>query len=1281
MLFIVWILTVFNLYAQNGIWTSISPLNECSEFKVDYTFNHQTSAYKLRFLLSDNPIVYEDYPTEITSLKDIANLNDLFKLKALNQCPEIISDINNNQCNGVIQKNIFSEDYIFFINLILKIAAQDNICEELLEYKKLQDEVISLKPDDFLNENKTKKFGQLFLKLFTDKDTDKLIDTFYACGGKKGSDTFVKNMVLIEARNACIVPSPPGYLSWEEAEKMATEMAKPYSNVSLMKMNFLKDQIEADAYMSFTETVVKKQIKDMVPDMDDQEIHKLMMNLESYKSLKSVIDESNHNKLKINGQKISKSAQKSDYLSYVFSIEAPFEIAELVLPELIKSNFYSKLPANWSENKKQDFLKNNLSDEALKEYEKCITPHKQKLNISQDYTKETVYDQDTHNLVNERKNIEKNFCEHNPNSCLLQNCSKSVNFLSQDTKVTDMQKIQSCAYAGIIKTLPPMFDAIIAETAEEMKNEIKFDGNSVKSFSSNIWNEMAKCLNESSFEKKQNHIFPDETATNELIYSTLEMYNSSDFENLLFKCSDHAEDEAARGFIQQVLLNTPALKTFYPVKQGEPTIGLWGAEYSSKQYETVNRVIREAYEPCIEQQYNIVNDKVINYKLDNKDPTLCTPLIEIKSAEIIIEETILEELKEIKMDKDPIALSHIKTFHSCTLSSFQRAHSAIGSTSDEHKITDTKSANEYLDKDNTFYQCMNTLITNVSGVIAGYEFDKLMNDPKNGLTNVKQYKKERPNIITTTQACISNELNTIGNWPKFVKFLETSSFDNITSKCSLEATKFILPTIIVSETNKTLKELTSKKEEILIPSQINEILKLTAKDLRNKFNVTLPSNLPANEVVEYSIKEAYANFEKSQISNPQKFCPYDGKEKTSIEEFVCYYEDRTVLHVMEKLHSNLETMANAKSSLVSKEFKATFWKNFTPQCMQNLYFPKELAKLPSDPESTVSTFDSLVEQIADGFKYINKLNEPARSQAFKDVETICKDSARFKDLKPLKTYKGFDFILKAQIQKQTIASLRESIETTYKNELEQYKNDPDHKIYESFAYIKRSDSLLAITKHLEDPKKFEALVFNDDTIISYLKNNFIEVQTEGSAEGTTLNTMVTDKIFKPRELNTFASDFIEAQIVGGIGIGGFKDALKSTIEAAGDDASILGPHASINAIKKATAKLRSLWTPTYMEKTLDWKSVNESTRKNIIATIYDNAILPAAKNLDGDDDKITDRINKHVDEYSYPNYPKDEKGNRTMKAKISEDVGEDIHWYNVIDVRDFSPIFFPSIRF
>src|SRR5690606_5852803 len=123
----------------------------------------------------------------------------------------------------------------------------------------------------------------------------------------------------------------------------------------------------------------------------------------------------------------------ADYVSYKFTPEAPIQIAEKILPHLIKATMKDELPSQWDEAKRDQTIQ-KLIAKAESKLHKCINPFKERIKYGASFEESMV----------ERKKLEEEFCKKNSLICQNGPCEKTINLLTTEPNTTDMQRIQGC---------------------------------------------------------------------------------------------------------------------------------------------------------------------------------------------------------------------------------------------------------------------------------------------------------------------------------------------------------------------------------------------------------------------------------------------------------------------------------------------------------------------------------------------------------------------------------------------------------------------------------------------------------------------------------------------------------------------------------------------------------------------------------------------------------------------------------------------------------------------
>jgi hypothetical protein len=340
-----------------------------------------------------------------------------------------------------------------------------NDCDKEVLFLRAEDEVKGLKLSGHMTMKKARRPDYGLMKLFTGKATDEMIDLFSNCGGKEGSHRFMANTLMIEARNACLMPSPPGLLSWDDVEKVAKEFGLRYKGMSLLSLNKYKDIIMKDGMLSLSTTALHKQLVEMIPNGNTRT--KFVSELKVIRELQAA-----------DGKTIK------DFATKKFIPEVPFELAEKLLPIAIKDKFQSQFPKTWDKNKQNSNIK-ELSKKASEKLAACLGPLKKRIGLGQSFQEATAT----------RNRLEQEFCAKNPEVCKIEGCGKKVNLLSNKTDTTDMQRVQACVLTSMESVIYDFTGDLILSEVSEFK-EINFSEDAKSQFVEDGKKELKSCLND-----------------------------------------------------------------------------------------------------------------------------------------------------------------------------------------------------------------------------------------------------------------------------------------------------------------------------------------------------------------------------------------------------------------------------------------------------------------------------------------------------------------------------------------------------------------------------------------------------------------------------------------------------------------------------------------------------------------------------------------------------------------------------------------------------------------
>lgn len=802
-------------------WKTIYPVSHCMLLPIAYQVQPDGS-YMVKVQNTDF--------TDITVATPVADLNDLSILtesiveKSEQLCPdtEFITLIPLTLEDGDVachsSDQFFSDDYIDFVRFTADyVNKTGNQCNNMIPLIKLQDQITALEKEELLKFRPSKNLGHMLLKIFTGKETDLMINQFQACGGKDGSDKFIQNMILLEAKKACIIPD---MLSWDEAEQIAQDISKDYKNTNLFKLNKAQNQLSYDATMAFTNKVLEKEVEDILGSVFEDlnkknDVAKILSERKESVFYKPDIV----NALYDNGRpkntkhfiknldskkrldKFTNKDKLSDYVAYVFSVDAGIEIGQKAIPLFIESAFRDKLPSAWSEEEKDKFINGytddqgkyhkGLVDVANDEYDGCMDsrvkyskyrPNKNDNDRKMATMKEKEYEND---LLKHRLETKENFCNENKEQCIEDSCDGSVNMLQMDDAATDTEVIQGCVLKGITLSINPLLKGMIYDQKNEFKDDFHLSDEMAENFSDYSWNALVKCANK-RIKRELGLKGKVDILNDEKPYQKI---NTDKFQTILTDCADIAENKVAPRFVDQIIINDPTIqKTF-----GDPTlVAKW--EKIDKKYEALlekaesedeKKKILEQWEnaPEIAQiRIQITNSErnKIKQAHDNEINDIKTQIdiikFDIKSetnpiviAELVSEKEALEnKIEQIKLDKFnalkdyPIAQSDDKqlqdisyeivntSFNQCIDKQYELAKIGFDKLNPKHG----------LEQKNTML-CTPIVEMNASLLVVQKELEKLVDDE--GLKQDGNIQQILDNYENCGQQAVKNAISDVGS--------------------------------------------------------------------------------------------------------------------------------------------------------------------------------------------------------------------------------------------------------------------------------------------------------------------------------------------------------------------------------------------------------------------------------------------------------------------------------------------------------------------------------------
>ena len=410
-------------------WIKIAPVSYCDQFTIEYKYTQ--AGYQLRYITRQSGR-YKYFSKPLLDINNLAPLSDEIIEASLNYCPMSIelTEIDGQYICApkTLPPAPFEQSYLNLLNeIISRVDKEQNNCQDVIPLIKLQNQIAQLNQDQLMQFEPSYQL----LQIVTGSETDQLIDHYHECAGEQKSQNFLKNLIVLEAKKACLFQKPAGLLSLEEVIEIAEDISSQYPDLGLIGLNNAKDEITKEAIRSLTTQAIKSQVKSLLGPQVDH--NNFVANLETIKIIDTL-----------------DSQQLDDYTKYIASTDAPLEIIEKGLPDIIKNNFSDFLPKDLTPQQKQKILSEEVTPIIEQNYKQCIQTYKQKI----------AYNQSFENKIETRKQAENNFCQKNPNHCRSKSCEKKINFAGLDPNIKDLNQIQACLFKGITLSISPLMEII-----------------------------------------------------------------------------------------------------------------------------------------------------------------------------------------------------------------------------------------------------------------------------------------------------------------------------------------------------------------------------------------------------------------------------------------------------------------------------------------------------------------------------------------------------------------------------------------------------------------------------------------------------------------------------------------------------------------------------------------------------------------------------------------------------------------------------------------------------
>ena len=1072
--------TFFSFHANAGDeYQFIYPIHNCEKFYFKYQFIDEK--FKILYPIGDTNGSEESFATPIyvKDISDLSELTDIVNEFASKLCEPPFGDTGTfRDCK--VSYNLTPE-YLLLNRSIADILASDsNYCENIAPLLELQDKIEGL---DSLESLLQIESTFSFLKLFVDDTKDELIDHFHSCGGEEFSNKFVENMILISARDACIMPNPPGYLSWPEAKSVASKISSTYKNMSIGDISNKLDEISKKSYIEFTKLATSKQVTDLLGDKVDSV--SIVENLDSFKLIEQV-----------------KAKNIPDYITDVYQTNTTIELATKAFPDLLWEKSKDKLPSTLDRKKFDEVI----LPYAIKEFKLCMDTPKKNLG----YLTENNISKE----IKKRKALKKSYClrhktcqEDSQNRCH----APQINLMSDDPNYSDTQVVMGCAYSGFLsgiqKILPELIKSKMDGATEEDLNK----------FSELGWSELSSCFNQHEklqkrYREMQKILHPIEGDKRH--YDALRGLSTDEFESALLGCADEAEISISEYYVSETIKKHPTVKAYFP--QNSQALA--------------ESVMEETFRPCVAYQSGLVKSG----KIEIADPNLCRPLVEMHIGTKVLQKSLSEMYDQYKVSDLQESQDIVANFQQCTQQSRENGQRAIGSQNNSNAINDLESSQKYLDNNPDFVNCIKSAIIDSSGIVSAKEFEVMIGDQKDRLTTYDAILAYRPQIQEVAKSCFKENLDSVEGYTGFLKWNDESGIDSIKEKCEMEVKKFILPKILTSEAYPQLKEI--EKLGILGTRPVNILAQVSQQMLGVD---AFPSESPEKDKTSWALGLAY---EKYMQENPDASLEgYINNFQDLMEKRVVAQLHTTFFKKLDEQSKKYgETYPELQKVLTPGcflELKDTL----TGLSLETKRLNKKETNPVLDIDSLIEQVSNglhYLKRLGDK-QYQEQISKfkriCANPEKYKSLSEIFKTGAldfivyqKVHD-SVVKKFKG----LAEDTFKEEFAFHSKSKFFDEKRNFIRLKKEQMLKLVED-----KLEDPLSFHKIIFGSA--------DRKIESFALDNISELLSETDSKAyQSLNTMITEKLFQDQNINSFSSEFTRIQLVNNLGISGYEKAYRS----------------------------------------------------------------------------------------------------------------------------------------
>lgn len=1174
--------------ASAQTWRTITPLPHCPTLTLDY---QQSNGYfYVRYRPSPQDLLYTLVDRPLSDINDLSSLTDDLIEAAYEYCPlEMNIDEIERFCSEENETSPFDQNYIDFLRqFVIHVDQSGNNCSDVIPYMELQNTVRALREEELIQFDRSRNI----LNIFTGNESDLLMDHIRECGGSlAGTRQFLQNMILLEVRNACMTPKPPGLLDFEKAKEIAADIASRYPAMGVLGINSRRHEITRDTIQSFVGPILEDQVTAIAGEGIN--IEALKQRLPSVQGLSQVSDK-----------------RLMDYTNHVMGPDLVLEVVDEILPTMIENNFEPML-GTLSASERQSFLQNELTNPIRESYRTCIAPMKQRIRFHDDSISPK-------NMILYRQSIRDQYCQRNPQSCEQVGCDSQVNYFSLREDINDMSLIQSCIYQAINQELESVVEL---QLSQQLQAQVSLPGEASEiqaALAPRASEILQACFERKSFEITQKPY--SQLHTNGHPESLL-FLDPNSYQQSLLECAKEVERSMTLEIGSLLVAGEPAFSALF---SEQDLTQINGASLNPEAFQTARNLVENTLNRCYEAQLSMAD-------ITQTNSSLCIPLITMKAGQTVISSEINRMLESFNISQnaiDRVTFDYQICAHDVINESLENILNPQGSA----PLMTNEDALNYINQTPEYLECTKSSILDSVDEVSIAAFEDVIAQQGHAIDQTYALSLSRE-VQSQVRQCYETGLAQIDDWNDFLEFNSERGLDQLQANCTTIAEEYALPRLIENEIDRQLvmlrqtNTLSLTTEEIIgrIANQDNntgnsyQLLLSVFRDFRTANPEATIDDFVAsftgeaqyqtiNAIYEHIVEEV---LDRTQIGFPMYQDITEILTPECLNDFYNIHKD-DLTNMINTLNASSTPQADV---LDLREVFVTIITDGLYQSLATSEYTGLLSQVElmcSNPQN-FNTLESLIgSEVADNF--IAATIRSQLLQSFKlTAQNQCVEDLVKLGIRPI-VYTSADSGLISQELADQFCSpeiIYDSEMSGIYNQIRDQLDDPRQINALDFIWNRKKKTIRMVNSTFT-PDTIRALMIEDREILDYIYQNFVPVVGQNPEIMNELTGMVVSKIFEERSQDSFASEFIEMQLTSAIGIEGYPIAreqletqisqMEGFIQGRGfvrERAQEIGPQI-----------FNRYWRFASIEKNLNWEDMSQNQRENLMTAVIDLNIMP-----------------------------------------------------------------------